>query len=282
MTGFGQGRAEGQGYLVEVSLRSLNGRFLEIRVRGLQDFPLLQHRVEEAVKGAFTRGSLEVVARLEPVCGRPAKSLDLNSARAYLEDLRLLSAELDLADQPSLTHLLTLGVFREESPEEETLWPVVEEALAAAISMASLAREEEGKALQGALSREVRLAEELLSQATRLAEAEIADFPDHLRERVMAMGTEVDPARLAMEIAFLAERSDVTEELDKLKAHLTHIERLLLGEGPIGKELEFLAQELGREAATLGAKARGAELAQVALALRLSAERVREQARNVE
>ncbi|MFN3346843.1 MAG: endoribonuclease YicC domain-containing protein, partial [Candidatus Bipolaricaulaceae bacterium] len=108
-----------------------------------------------------------------------------------------------------------------------------------------------------------------------------ASLRQRLEERVRGLSG-VDEARLAAEIALLAERSDVREELDRLRAHVDRLFQLLESPDPVGKELEFLAQEIGREASTLGAKARTPGLAETALALKLGAERVREQARNVE
>lgn len=281
MTGFGRGRAQAQGFQVEVDLRTLNGRFLEVRVRGLSDFPLLLHRAEEKLRSAFSRGTLEATVRLTPLPQTGEKALNIELARKYLADLWALRKAAGIREKPSLSHLLSLGVFQEIRPEEETLWPALEEALAQAIAQAQAERAREGEALSQALSREKQALFELLAQAENLAEKDRQNAARRLEEQAKELQT-VDQGRLFAEIALLLQRSDVREELDRLQAHAQRLAELLSHDGPVGKELEFLAQEIGREAGTLAAKAYGPELAQVALRMRLVAERLREQARNVE
>lgn len=281
MTGFGRGRAAAQGVEVQVDLRTLNGRFLEVRVRGLSDFPLLVHRVEEKLRTSFARGTVEATFRLFPLANGARKTLDVNLAKQYLADLRALRAALVVEEKPGLSHLLALGVFQEAKLEEEALWPALEEALSQAIAAVERERVQEGEALRQALLREQQLLTELLTKAEKIAKKEQKLAETRLRTRAKELEA-VDPGRLSAEISLLLARADVREELDRLQAHAQGLERTLSRDGPLGKELEFLAQEIGREAGTLGAKAYGPELAQLALELRLAAERLREQARNVE
>lgn len=281
MTGFGLGQAQGPGFRVEVHLRSLNGRFLETRVRGLSDFPKLAHLVEEKLRQSFSRGTLEATVRFTPDPRFSPKVLDGERAKALYAELCRLAEELGLEEKPGLQHLLALDVFQERVLAEEEIWPALEEALLQAISAVQASRREEGEKLKEALAQEAQNLQGLLVRAESLAQEELASLRERLEERVRGLAG-VDEARLAAEVALLAERSDVKEELDRLKAHVERIFQLLESPEPVGKELEFLAQEIGREATTLGAKARGPALAEVALGLKLGAERVREQARNVE
>ncbi len=281
MTGFGRGRAEGEDFSVQVDVRSLNHRFLEVRVRGLPDMPGLALRCEEAIKARFSRGSFDVNVTLDFGGFRRPKAINREAAVRLWQELRALSAALGIDEPPSLEALLSLGVVQEEGPEEEMIRPVLERALGAALDELEAFRTREGKALADALRREAGALEALLSRA----EAEIPRareaFAARLRERLGEIGV-LDEARIALEVGLWAERTDVQEELDRLKSHLARLEDLLRAEGPVGRELEFLAQEIGREANTLAAKSRGVALGEVALELRLCAERIREQARNVE
>lgn len=279
MTGFGRGRAARNGYTVQADLRSLNNRFLEVRVRGLGDYPLLLQRCEERLREAFARGTLELHVHLE---GERPRRLALDAARQYLRDLLELRDALALDAPPTLDHLLALGVFEEQAPDEEALWPVVEEALVGAVGEVIAARRREGEALREALARELAALEGALAEAERLAPEALADARARIEARLAELGAEADPGRIAAELVLWAERGDVREELDRLRAHALRFRELLDGDEAVGRELEFLAQEMGREAGTLAAKARSAALAQVALALRLGVERIREQARNVE
>ncbi len=281
MTGFGQGRALAPGYQVEVALRTFNGRFLEIRVRGLGDFPLLAYRAEEKLRTAFARGSLEASVRLTPLPEAGRKKLDGELAKAYWADLQALRAALGVEEKPGLTHLLALGIFQESRPAEEALWPAMEEALNQAVAEALAERAGEGEVLRQVLLREKEGLAELLARAERAAQEDRERAEERLRTRAQELAG-MDPARLGAELALLLARNDVQEELDRLQAHLNRLGELFTQEGTVGKELEFLAQEMGREAGTLAAKAYGAELGQIALELRLAAERLREQARNVE
>jgi uncharacterized protein (TIGR00255 family) len=281
MTGFGRGQAQAHGFQVEVDLRTLNGRFLEIRVRGLSDCPLILHLVEEKLRTSFYRGTVEATFRLTPLPEIGEKKVDLDLAKKYLADLRALRCALNVEEKPGLSHLLALGVFREIRPEEEFLWPAVEEALAGAIAQVQAERAREGEALREALARELQALHELLTKAEILAEKDQKIAAERLRAKAKELET-LDPGRLSAEIALLLGRIDVREELDRLQAHAQRWGELLSQDGSVGKELEFLAQEIAREAGTLAAKAYGPELASVALEMRLVAERLREQARNVE
>ncbi|MGD9840342.1 MAG: YicC family protein [Candidatus Bipolaricaulis sp.] len=280
MTGFGRARATRGEYAVQVDLRSLNHRFLEVRVRGLAELPLLAQRCEERLRDAFVRGSLELHVRWES--GSRPKQLGLDAARQYLRDLSRLQQELGLADRPTLAHLLSLGVFAEAAPEEEEMWPVVDEALGQAIAAVVAARESEGESLRAALAREAELLQAAIADAERLAPHALDEAQGRIRARIEELGLDPDPARIATELVLWAERSDVREELDRLQSHLARFADLLDSDLPLGREIEFLAQEMGREAGTLSAKARSVDLAQAAGQIRLAVERIREQARNVE
>jgi len=153
--------------------------------------------------------------------------------------------------------------------------------LAGAIAQVQAERAREGQALREALVRELRALRELLSEAEILAEKDQKIAAERLRAKAKELEA-LDPGRLTAEIAILLGRIDVQEELDRLQAHAQRWEELLSQDGSVGKELEFLAQEIAREAGTLAAKAYGPDLASVALEMRLVAERLREQARNVE
>lgn len=282
MSGFGRGQAQRDGYAVQVDLRSLNHRYLEVRIRGLGELPGLAQRCEERLRETFSRGTLEASVRWEAWGAGEPRRLEVEPARRLKQGLEQLGAELGIEEQVGFSHLIQLGAFPEQPPEEEALWPPLEAALEEAIGQLLRSRESEGEKLRQALGREadklrgfLKKAREEAPQALRAAEA-------RLRERLACLQVPVDAERLEQELALWAERSDVTEELDRLAAHVDRLEELLSSSGAVGRELEFIGQEIGREAATLAAKARSVPLGQLALQIRLAAERIREQARNVE
>ena len=282
MTGFGRGQAQAGGYSVQADLRSVNHRYLEVRVRGLSELPALAQRCEARLRGAFVRGTVELSVRWELAGEVRPRRLMLSAARRLVAELEELKAALDIPEDITLSHLIELGAFQEQPPEEEAMWPALERALEDAIAQLAAAREAEGARLREVLAREVKALADLLDKAREQAPLALSQAEARLRARIAQLELEVEPGRLEQELALWAERADVTEELDRLAAHIARLEELLKETGAVGRELEFLAQELGREAGTLAAKARSVPLGQTALAIRLCADRIREQARNVE
>ena len=282
MTGFGRGRAQADGYSVQADLRSVNHRYLEVRVRGLTELPALAQRCEARLREAFSRGTVELTVRWELAGEVRPRRLIPAAAQRLKEELDQLRAELGIAEEVSLSHLIQLGAFQELPPEEEEMWPALERALEEAISQLTRSRRAEGERLREALAKEAEALQALAKRAREEAPQALAEAGARLRARLSQLDVSAEPGRLEQELALWAERADVTEELDRLEAHLGRLEELLSADGPVGRELEFLAQELGREAGTLAAKARSVPLGQTALAIRLAADRIREQARNVE
>ena len=282
MTGFGRGQAQEAGYTVQADLRSVNHRYLEVRVRGLSELPALAQRCEAKLRGAFSRGVIELTVRWELAGEVRPRRLVLPAARRLMAELGELKAELGITEKVTISHLIELGAFQEEPPQEEGMWPALDRALEEAISQLAAARETEGARLREVLGREAKTLTGLIDRAREEAPLALAQAEARLRARIAQLELEAEPGRLEQELALWAERADVTEELDRLTAHVARLEELLDEASAVGRELEFLAQELGREASTLAAKARSVPLGQTALAIRLCADRIREQARNVE
>ncbi len=282
MTGYGRGVADEGGFSAQVELRSVNHRFLEVRVRGLGNLLQLARRCEQLLRDRFARGALELSVRWQKDGELHPKELNYAAARRYGQELKALSAVLGTGEPPRVDHLIRLGVFEEEEPEVESLWSPLAAAVEHAGEELAEARAAEGRHLQQVLWRELNLLGPLLERASHLAADEKEGLQARMRERLQLLEVEVDPGRLEMELAMWAERGDVQEELDRLRAHIDRLQEVIVAEGAVGRELEFLAQEVAREAGTVGAKARGKGLSRVAMDLRLAAERMREQARNVE
>ncbi len=282
MTGYGEGSAQGEGWRVSAKVKSLNHRYLEIYLRGLEEYPELDLRVRDLVQKRFARGRMEVSLKLECL-GEEALRFDPEAVRPYWEGLRRLAEALGL-EEPSLDHLLRVGAIRPEPPDPEGLWPVLQEALGEALDAVEEMRRREGKALTHEL---LALLEQLEWEIDAVAER-APQLKEHYRERlhkrVEELGVEVDPERLEQEVVLYAERSDIAEELARLRIHREAAERALEAgrEEAVGRELDFLAQEMNREANTIASKAREGEVAQRVVAMKALIERFREQVRNVE
>ncbi len=283
MTGYGVGNATGAGWTANVTLRSLNHRYLSVRVRGISEGSLIC-QVEEEVKRAFTRGEIEVAVTLtqDPVQTVQSR-FDSAAVAAYVDALRAVSDEFALPP-PTLRDLIELGAFASPSTTVSSAdpWDTVSIALAQAIAGARAARKHEGELLAAELRQIMSVLSAHIQEVKARIPDALAELRARMRERVTALGVEVDPARLETEVVLLAERADVREEIARLEAHLARISTLLAADEPVGKELGFLAQELLREANTLGAKSRDLAINGHVVSMKVAIDRFKEQVQNVE
>ncbi len=283
MTGFGTATLEEDGWRIEVTVRTLNHRYLSVRVRSLSDHPSLLPRVEERAKAAFARGEVGVwVSVTRASSDGPDRRFDRRFARDVLGELTALSEELGLASKPVLEDLARAGGLQPIELADEELWPVLGRALDDATEKTNASRDAEGERLCEALQAHIGQLEASLGLVRERIPEILATHRDHLKERAHQLELKVDPARLEAEIALLAERLDVQEEIVRLEAHLARSREALLCSDPIGKELDFLCQEMLREVNTLGAKARDVEAGAHVVDMKLAVERFREQVQNVE
>jgi uncharacterized protein (TIGR00255 family) len=285
MTGFGGGDAPLGGGRLVVEARSLNHRYVEIRVTMAPE--LAQHGffVEQRMRERVKRGRYNVVVRLEGALA-PVE-LDRPRARAAFEQLAALRDEIAPGEPLPLSLLGSVpDLFRPGSISALDLEAGLAAALDAALDELDAMRREEGKALAAVLRQDVEQARGCARDLAALHEAAQQAHQTQLRARLEQLvrdaGHEVHAGRLETELALLAERSDVAEELARLGSHLDQLERMTTLDEPVGRRLDFLLQEMGREANTLAAKSRDAGLGQRVVDLKASLERLREQVQNVE
>jgi uncharacterized protein (TIGR00255 family) len=285
MTGFGVGEAPLRGGRLSTEVRSLNHRFLELRVRLPPECAEQTFFVEQLCRKQLERGRYDVSVRLEGGALPPAE-IDVERARRAFVALTRLRDELApgselpfaaLASQPEL-------ITSRGDPDPGPLRDALERSLNAALAALDRMRTTEGEALSAELQRRLEGARSLhrsiAIKAPELAPAQL----ERLRQRVVRLlaGLDVDENRVTTEIALLAERSDITEELVRLSSHFDQFGALLVTAGPVGRQLDFLLQEIGRETNTIGAKCQDAGLSQLVVLLKSEVERLREQVQNVE
>jgi uncharacterized protein (TIGR00255 family) len=288
MTGFGRGETAGRDRAYTVEVQSVNHRFLEARCRLPKRLAGLEPRVQRAVQQRFARGHFEVSVQEKDLDGRTRTlKIDLALARQYVESLRTLQREMDLPGQVTLEMLAGQRELISVEESEETLdeaWAELEPALVAALDALAAMRGQEGAALTQALRRHLDEIEGVLSRVLGRTSDLVTAHRNRLRERVADLldGRLPDPLRLEQEVALLAERGDVAEECDRLRSHLAQFRETLDQSGPQGRRLDFLLQEMNREANTIGSKAADAGLAQDVVELKTAIERLREQVQNIE
>ena len=294
MTGYAQAQAEEGGWVVRVTLKSVNHRFLDLRLRLPDELGAAEPRLRALVRDRVHRGHLDVTFQVENT-QRQAADVNEELVRRYLELYRRLQKEYGLSGEPELGTLLRLpGALRSgptaPAPEEgERLLALAEELLREGLNRLDEMRSAEGSALardlRGCIER-IRTGEQ---QLRRLSEKALPGAHQRLTERLRELLGEsvIDPTRLAEEAAYLAERSDIREELTRLESHTAQFLELLESDGAVGKRLDFLVQEMNRETTTAlskspGLDAEGLEMTRVGLEMKAEIERLREQVQNVE
>jgi uncharacterized protein (TIGR00255 family) len=289
MTGYGRGHASlGRASFV-VEIRAVNHRYLDLRVRTDSELSSETYVLEAYVRKHAVRGRIDVSARLE---GTLASDIVLDRSRARAAFAELCALRDELAPHEPVPLALLSGVpalFSEAgAPSGELRLTAAEQAVQAACDDLLRMRRTEGAALAADLDRR---AEGLLERVARLeaaAAAQSAQLRDKLLARLRKLldgvsDIPLDPGRLELEVALLADRADVSEELTRLRSHLSQLRELVTSATPepVGRKLEFLIQELGREANTTGAKLADAAAAQQVLEIKAELERMREQVQNV-
>jgi uncharacterized protein (TIGR00255 family) len=275
--------ASSSGITLTWELRTVNHRFLDIALRLPDACRDLDAHLRELARARLARGRLDGTLRLQERDGRAATRIDPDALTALLRVMHALHRDQPQLGTPTVLDVLRWpGVLEEQRPDQAALAHAAEAGFRQALEALAAGRASEGAALARALTE--RLAQiEAIVAALR---AEAQDVPHALRARILGrlqdLGTEVDPQRIAQEVALLAQRADVAEELDRLDAHVAAFRQALARNEPVGRHLDFLAQELNREANTLSSKASSAAMAQRGIELKVLIEQIREQVQNVE
>ena len=287
MTGFGRSTATlPDGTELSVVVRGVNHRFLDLAIKMRDDFAPLEPALRRLVGEYVLRGHVDLLIRSQRPAGRTA-SFDAEAAARYASLWRETADAKGLPSELSARDLLSLpGVVRTDEAAEGD--DAVREALVATVRKAledfDATRRKEGEAVKVALEAILARLDEGVARLDRERDQVAARLAESLRERVkkLAEGVPLDEGRLAQEVALLADRADISEEIDRQKAHLVEVRSRLAEEGSIGKRLDFLAQELHRETNTAGQKSRELPALRAVLDLKSDVEALKEQVQNVE
>lgn len=292
MTGFAQARAEKNGWVLRLNLRSVNHRFLDLHLRLPDGFEPFEMKIRQALRERLRRGHVDVNLYYEPA-GPAAVHINREVAASYLQAARDLREEFSVQSDPDLAAILRLpGVIGSALPseeEQEQLAGVLLGCVSEAASRLNEMRESEGRSLreemQGRLEHIARNSARIEQLAASVRPAYMQRLEARLRE--LLADTAVDPQRILQEAALVAERGDIAEEVARLRSHVQQFQALLAAGGEIGKKLDFLLQEMQREANTMlsktpGVEADGLEMTTLALEIKSEIEKLREQAQNIE
>jgi uncharacterized protein (TIGR00255 family) len=288
MTGYGSSESSGARGRFRAELRGINSRFLEVRVRVPPMLVPFEAELRRRLGETFRRGRLDLSVTFEPAPDAAAPvRLHAGLAKAYLDAAMGLRRDLGLTGDLGITEILALpGVLEAsgaDAADEETHRLAMAAVDAAAREVEGMRRAEGAATAADIGARIEKLAALRESVAARAGEVPLA-VKRKLEDRLKKLGIEaaVDPARLAQEVAYLADKADIMEELARFEAHLTRCRSLLASDEPVGKTLEFLAQELHRETNTIGSKSTDAGISGYVLEMKTEIERIREQVMNLE
>ena len=288
MTGFGSGNAAEGTEQIAVELRSVNGKFCEVKARLPRELSALESVLVKLIKERIGRGNVDaLVRRTTPGALAAEPRVNAQLVVAYATALRKTARDAGLSEDLALRDLLPLeGIVQLEDrpPDLASAERALASATSAAVEVLTAVRLREGAALEADLRVRAAAIRRIIGRLSTSAPAALTLFRERLSARVRDIMGEiaVDPARLEQEVVLFADRSDVTEELVRLGTHVSELERLIERHGPVGRQLDFLIQEINREANTTGSKSASAEVAQLVVELKVEIERMREQVQNVE
>lgn len=290
MTGFGSAAAERTPYAVRVELRSVNNRNLKFVTRLPERLLGLEAEVEKVLRRNLTRGTIQVSVQIEDSAGSAGYAVDATAAEAYLKQIAEVQERLGLGGQVDVNILLGLpGVVqkaRESAEIPKGLWELVESALEEASQALVQMREEEGRFLWKEMVERTRIVEGLVEKVEARAPRMLEEYRDRLTKRLdqllSKVGDAVKPEEIHREIALFTDKADITEELQRMRSHLAQLREAPDGGEPVGRKIEFILQEMFREANTMGSKANDPESIHFVVGIKSELEKLREQAYNVE
>lgn len=292
MTGYGEARFQSDALSLAIELRALNNRYLKVSVRGSEPYNLLESEFEKVIRKQVRRGTVQVHIRCTHQYRPQDFQINAQALRGYMTQLRGLASELGARDQPDLWlgQVLALpGVAPEPGSSAAALeedWAIIEGVLEKALAKLQVMRQEEGQAMARELLQHRDFVAGQLKQIEALAPGVVEAYRERLHDRVRKLlaqlDVEIDKSDLIKEVAVFAERSDIAEETVRLASHLVQFEAIMKETESPGRKLEFLTQEMFREANTIGSKASDVEISRHVVEIKGTLEKIRELIQNVE
>jgi uncharacterized protein (TIGR00255 family) len=288
MTGYGMGSAQKDAVSVAVEIRAVNHRFLDLHIRIPREYLFLEGDIQKQVRKMLDRGRVEINVAIQHT-GATEFLVNESLARGYMNAAEKLRGEFDFGDSLDLRTILSLpGIIQtRDALSAETagaLSGLAGESVQAALEGVLKMRRAEGESLRTDMAKNLDVIEENVARIQSLSFTAAADSLEKLRDRISQLIPQggLDPQRLAQEAALIADKSDISEEVARLKSHIGQYRSLMDAEEKAGKKLDFLLQEFQREANTILSKSGGLEIARLAIEIKTDIEKLREQVQNVE
>ncbi len=290
MTGFGEARRQQDGVAVSVELRTINSRYLKISTRTSDGYGSLEPQVESLVRDRIRRGTIQVNVQVERAKSPENYRIDTQVLESYRQQIEAVYREWGASQPIAVESLLQLpGVVDEHGAEHldaQEHWPLIAETIKEALASLDRMRSEEGRAMAVDLQNNVRdvasSLDEIQQRAPLVAEGYRVRLEERLRKLLAERELKFDPADVIREVGLFAERSDISEEIVRLRSHLEQFDAVLGSDESAGRKLEFLTQEMFREVNTIGSKANDVEISRRVIEIKAAIERIREMIQNVE
>lgn len=288
MTGFGRAEVSNDQYRLSVEVKSVNSRFLDLSIKMPKKFNALEANIRNTVKEYISRGKVDLFITYESFSEKgKALRLDLPLAKEYLESMRTLVAALGVEDNVKVTNLAALPdvlVLSEESEDDEALWESLKPSLVGALERFAETRVMEGENLQKDLLGKLSEMEAIVNRIDARSPEITAAYEARLRAKVSELleGTGIDEARIVQEVTIYSDKICTDEERVRLHSHIKNMRTKLQNGGLVGRELDFVAQEMNREANTTLSKANDLIVSEDAIGLKTLIEKIREQIQNLE
>jgi len=290
MTGFGEAHVQQDGLSVQAEVRSINSRYLKVTVRCGEGYAALEPRIESVLRDKLRRGTISVNVRVTRAKSCEDYHIDADLLDRYHETFRQWQEGRGLVAETHLDTLLLLpGVINEElasASDVEADWPAIEKALLGAVENLAGMRGDEGRAMEADLRKNCMVAIEALDAIETRAPLVVESYRQRLHERLSKILTEhkidLDPADIIKEVGLFAERSDISEEVVRLRCHFEQFFSIMELPESSGRKMDFITQEMFRETNTIGSKANDVEIARNVIEIKANIERLREMIQNVE
>lgn len=289
MTGFGRGQFSDDLYSFKVEIKAVNHRYNDLSIKMPKHMNYLEEKIKKIIKKKINRGKVDVYINLEYVEESPIDiKVDINLAKSYKEALEMLSNELELDSDIRINNILSMSdIIKTEKKEldEDKIWLCLKDALEMAVKDIMVMKISEGEELKKDMVSHLDKIEELLIKIEERSPLVTIEYKEKLKERVANLldkDGEVDEDRINSEIVYFADKSNINEEIIRLKSHLKQFLSILKENDPVGRKLDFLIQEMNREINTIGSKASDMVISQNVVEVKSEIEQIREQVQNVE
>lgn len=287
MTGYGVGRVKEEDGECLVELKSLNNKFCDVSIKDNFQSLEIEQKIEKIIKNRVSRGKVNIFIKVDNY-GLTEEKIILNEdiADSCYKTLKTLKEKYILKDEISIDSMLRFkDIFRIVKEEESAkIWLLVKEALKLALDSLLKMRESEGKVLVADIRKRVKKIQKLIDKIKKYSKLSPLDYKEKLLSKIKDLtdGLNVDEGRIELEAAIFAEKTDITEEIIRLKSHLIQFDDLLNFEESVGRKMDFLTQEINREINTIGSKTNDVKVTSLVVLVKSELEKVREQARNIE